>query len=159
MRPQLVSTVTLLVVVLVNVVVHGLKEFVPKVPNGASVPGVAGLGHVDPEGGGQLNDFGRAFQDAGYKWTVDLCAKDSDGDGQTNGEELGDPCCTWSIGLDPQWTSGVSHPGLASSTSNASLWGNLTCQIPTVAPSSGFKTSPSSIALLVCSTSLLLLIG
>lgn len=158
MRPQLISIVTLHVVILFNFAINGLKEFVAKIPNGANVPGVAGLGHVDPQGGGQLNFFGRAFQDAGYKWTTELCAKDSDGDGQTNGEELGDPCCTWSTGIDPQRALGVSHPGLASSTSNASLWGNLTCQIPTSAPSTGHTIAPS-ITLLVCSASLLLSIG
>jgi hypothetical protein len=29
-----------------------------------------------------------------YKWTQTLCLADSDGDGQSNGQELGDPCCT-----------------------------------------------------------------
>lgn len=33
------------------------------------------------------------FKNAGKKWTVDLCKKDSDGDGFTNGQELGDPSC------------------------------------------------------------------
>jgi len=30
-----------------------------------------------------------------------LCAKDSDGDGMTNGEELGDPNCVWTQGAVP----------------------------------------------------------
>jgi hypothetical protein len=33
------------------------------------------------------------FAEAGHKWTVDLCQKDSDKDGFTNGQELGDPDC------------------------------------------------------------------
>ena len=45
------------------------------------------------------------------KWTVDLCRTDSDGDGKTNGEELGDPECTWQPGDIPEFTSGLSHPG------------------------------------------------
>ena len=38
--------------------------------------------------------------------------KDSDGDGRTNGEELGDPDCTWAPGTAPKFTSGLSHPGV-----------------------------------------------
>ena len=48
-------------------------------------------------------------------FTKELCEKDSDGDGKTNGEELGDPGCVWipSQGNLPEWASGVelSHPG------------------------------------------------
>ena len=40
-----------------------------------------------------LNAFGVDFMLAGYEWTAELCLKDSDGDGLTNGEGLGDPCC------------------------------------------------------------------
>src|SRR5512133_2225584 len=29
---------------------------------------------------------------------ADLCSGDADGDGQTNGQELGDPCCSWQVG-------------------------------------------------------------
>jgi len=39
---------------------------------------------------------------------------DSDRDGQTNGEELGDPCGVWLRGTDPQYEE-VSNPGSASS--------------------------------------------
>lgn len=39
-----------------------------------------------------------AGQDAGNQWTLELCQRDSDGDGQTNGEELGDPDCIWKPG-------------------------------------------------------------
>jgi len=43
---------------------------------------------------------------------------DSDQDGQTNGQELGDPCGVWTAGCAPQFTSGVSNPGVASSTTS-----------------------------------------
>ena len=33
-------------------------------------------------------------------WTEDLCKEDSDGDGKTNGEELGDANCTWTEGIN-----------------------------------------------------------
>ena len=45
------------------------------------------------------------------KWTVDLCRKDSDGDGKTKGQELGDPNCVWVEGIVPELQDGLSHPG------------------------------------------------
>ncbi len=44
--------------------------------------------HIAPP---ELNPFGSAFLDAGISWTSALAAMDSDGDGFTNGQELGDP--------------------------------------------------------------------
>ena len=44
-------------------------------------------------------------------WTVELCRKDSDGDGKTNGEELGDPDCVWRENAIPK-TNAFSHPGI-----------------------------------------------
>ena len=41
---------------------------------------------------------------------MDLCRKDSDGDGRTNGQELGDPGCVWTEGAFVEKT-GLSHPG------------------------------------------------
>lgn len=93
---------------------------------------VAGLcpaiGHKDCRGGSVtasdgtfLNAFGKAFRDAGYQWTEDLCNADSDGDGRTNGEELGDPCCVWRPGqelaIDDVYAT--SHPGHAADTNSA----------------------------------------
>ena len=64
----------------------------PFVQNGAGVAGVAAIGHVDPAGGGAENTYGDDFHKAGKKWTMALCTKDSDGDGLTNGLELGGGC-------------------------------------------------------------------
>ena len=51
------------------------------------------------------------FQSAGNSWTHDLCMADSDDDGMTNGEELGDPHCKWAaFGSAPQG-SATGHPG------------------------------------------------
>jgi hypothetical protein len=84
-----------------------------------------GIGHISCKGGSvkaadgsYLNPFGQDFKDAGFKWTVDLCNKDSDGDGETNGQELGDPCCTWSVGMPPALNSTykLSHPGVKNDT-------------------------------------------
>ena len=36
---------------------------------------------------------------------------DSDGDGITNGEELGDPQCVWIPGNNPNRTTHITHPG------------------------------------------------
>ncbi|XP_046545867.1 tyramine beta-hydroxylase-like [Haliotis rubra] len=37
---------------------------------------------------------------------------DSDGDGMTNGQELGDPQCIWTLGATPTRTAGLTHPGV-----------------------------------------------
>ena len=44
-------------------------------------------------------------------WDYCLCTHDSDGDGMTNGEELGDPNCVWSLGDLPEFLEAPSHPG------------------------------------------------
>jgi hypothetical protein len=103
------------------------KKYIAKIPNGGNVAGVDALGHVDVEGGGELNAFGSAFSKAGYSWTKALCEADSDNDGQTNGQELGDPCCEWTEGGTPRWSAGVSHPGDASKKADSSLWKNVKC--------------------------------
>ncbi|RHY79223.1 hypothetical protein DYB26_016414, partial [Aphanomyces astaci] len=51
-----------------------------------------------------------AFDDAEQMWTLQLCQADSDTDGATNGEELGDPCCTWTVGATLTTTT-ATHPG------------------------------------------------
>ena len=56
---------------------------------------IAAIGHINFRGHGALNQFGKDFVLAGRKWTRELCEMDSDGDGRTNGEELGDISCEW----------------------------------------------------------------
>ncbi|GMF16336.1 unnamed protein product [Phytophthora lilii] len=104
------------------------KEFVALIPNGGNVANAPAIGHSDNTGrSSATNAFGKAFADAGKSWTSGLCQADTDGDGQTNGQELGDPCCEWTVGSTPRWTSGVSHPSDASQTSNESLWASINC--------------------------------
>jgi hypothetical protein len=56
-----------------------------------------------------------ATQPDGAYCVAELCKADSDEDGKTNGEELGDPCCVWkpaslsTVGKDYR----ISHPGHA----------------------------------------------
>ncbi|KAH7469065.1 hypothetical protein PRNP1_014160 [Phytophthora ramorum] len=105
-------------------------EFVAMLPNGGNVPDTPAIGHPDGTGdSAATNAFGDAFSEAGNKWTVELCMADTDGDGQTNGQELGDPCCEWDMDANPvvQWTDGVSHPDDASKTSDESLWASIVC--------------------------------
>ncbi|KAL3670717.1 hypothetical protein V7S43_003905 [Phytophthora oleae] len=123
------TTLSLALVATAAVVVNARPAYVARLPNGNNVSGVAALGHVDPAGGGANNDFGLDFESAGEEWTTEFCQTDSDGDGQTNGQELGDPCCEWAQDSNAvvQWTDGVSHPGDSSSTSDESLWASVTC--------------------------------
>lgn len=78
--------------------------------------------------GPTLNSFGDSVfasmdyvtADAGGMpvWS-ELCGGDSDGDGQTNGQELGDPCCTWQEGQSAPRTTDISNPGDSTSLSGA----------------------------------------
>jgi hypothetical protein len=139
------TTLSIAVLATAAAVVTARPTYVARLPNGDNVSGVAALGHVDPSGGGANNDFGLDFESAGESWTTEFCQQDSDGDGQTNGQELGDPCCEWVQDSNAvvQWTDGVSHPGDASSTSDESLWGDVTCGSST---SNSTSTTASSTA-------------
>ncbi|KAH9492276.1 hypothetical protein Btru_024556 [Bulinus truncatus] len=65
---------------------------------------------VDTKQKNESQEFAKDFARAGNKWTKSLCQMDSDRDGKTNGAELGDPYCTWSVGKKP--TKGISsNPG------------------------------------------------
>ena len=97
----------------------------------------------------QLNWFGFDFAGNGYFWTKELCWLDSDGDGQSNGLELGDPECTWSA--EKQNAGGVmvlartdlSHPGDPNSTTNRTMnpddVNRVTSHTPVV-PHSGYTS-------------------
>jgi len=84
--------------------------------------------HVDPNGGGPRNAFGRTVE-ASYLdgngdviWGASLAQKDSDDDGATNGQELQDPNGTWAKGqANPGDASLVSNPGDPNSTTKVEL--------------------------------------
>ncbi|XP_067676508.1 temptin-like isoform X2 [Haliotis asinina] len=108
---------TLFIVTLLHTT-SGYSGFRYKIPNGHNVPIPCnavgmwhGVGHRHVSGGGTLNSFGQDFKDSGSEWTTELCRKDSDGDGMTNGEELADPDCTWFQGTTATPISSmISHP-------------------------------------------------
>jgi len=84
---------------------------------------IGGFGHVKQSGGGDRNQFGLDFAEAGKKWTGALCRKDSDGDGVNNGVELGDPDCKWNKGGTPDFTLAITHPGLDCATRSCTAGG------------------------------------
>ena len=103
-----------LIVVILSCLVsaHAKREYVAKLPHGADT-GVAAVGHTNPAGGGAANQFGKAFSAGGLVWNAAICNLDSDGDGRTNGEELGDPCCRWTeaSGTPPERSDFLTNPG------------------------------------------------
>eukprot|EP00756_Hemistasia_phaeocysticola_P052441 Hpha_TRINITY_DN27676_c0_g1::TRINITY_DN27676_c0_g1_i1::g.57341::m.57341 len=95
----------------------GYQNLSASVPNAGGVDWygtVTCIGSQLRAGGGGANAFGSAFLSEG-SWTYALCQADSDGDGYTNGQELGDPGCTWQPGSQPA-TAALSHPGVYGST-------------------------------------------
>ena len=127
------------------VLLHGAaahRQYVEQIPNGdVFMPVWKAVGHVAPlpqaisRAKGMAianvrfprNPFGVAFRAAGFRWTEALCRQDSDGDGLTNGEELGDPHCVWRPGsrstVDGRMNStGLSHPGVPGEDGR---WANL----------------------------------
>ncbi len=84
-------------------------------PNPSGVPGTYCSTAACHASNRAYNNFGSDFRAAGDKmWSPALCMKDSDGDGQTNGEELGDPCCVWTGGAAARSTD-ISNPGINTS--------------------------------------------
>ena len=87
---------------------------VSQVPNGNRFNCV--VCHLSPQGGA-LNGFGydvsQTLVEGDADWSA-VCELDSDLDEYTNGEELGDPDCMWSIG-SPNPQGSVTAPGDATS--------------------------------------------
>lgn len=106
--------------------VYGFKSYTAKIPNGNGFEFYEGIGHVrfflycihynmykvSRTGKGTLNSFGKGFKENDKVYDKAFCEMDSDGDGVSNGKELGDPCCTWtSENKITLITEGISHPG------------------------------------------------
>ena len=114
----------------------GYPENQYKIPNGRA------NGQATGHAGGPAA-FRVAFVAAGEQWTETLCKADQDGDGQSNGLELGDPCCTWTPGTTPAFTDDISIPGLANSMTSRVM---PECPIATEAASGSEAASTSSAA-------------
>ncbi|GFS14086.1 temptin precursor [Elysia marginata] len=107
------------VILLVAVLVCGLQarpQYLDLLPNSRNVVDCdgenwPGFGHYNRWGAGTNNAFGSDFAVAGRKWTEAFCNADSDGDGLSNGQELGDPECVWRVGEKPSRTEDITHPG------------------------------------------------
>jgi len=116
---NMISELVLVIVAILGTC-QALRTFQDKIPNGDSVPNKcatndgdqwAGVGHLAIAGTGPRNDFGVAFKAANLVWTTDLCMEDTDGDGVTNGAELGDPECVWTEGATPAGAA-TGHPAI-----------------------------------------------
>lgn len=120
MKKSFIYILGLIVFTTTTVIVS--REFrVSKIPNGSKFQ--CANCHIDPAGGGSRNNFGQAVETRvtvnGQEnfWDVSLAALDSDGDGKTNGQELGDPNGSWRTGQpDPGISSAVTNPGNPLST-------------------------------------------
>lgn len=107
------------------------RYWLHRVPNHENIPCPAGVdcggdnicgavGHADCVTG-EEDSFGEVFRD--YEiWNEIVCSFDTDGDGLTNGDEIGDPCCVWNIGDTPQIQKELSHPD-----SRGSVHGRASC--------------------------------
>ena len=79
-----------------------------------ATPAGCGTCHLDSRGGGPRNPFGSdagVFRNDGIIDWAGLSGLDSDGDGRTNGEELGDPDGAWVSG-DPAPAGPYTLPGV-----------------------------------------------
>jgi len=119
------SMLALKQVLSLGVCAHAYQSFRENFPNGFNVRDcegviVPGVGHLRKAGAEARNEFGIEFAESGSGiWGPWICEQDSDGDGMTNGEELGDPNCVWTPGQTPEFTDGITHPGLACGPSPA----------------------------------------
>ncbi|XP_060070703.1 tyramine beta-hydroxylase-like [Ylistrum balloti] len=116
---MMMTKLILLVMILSsNWCVQGYPSFQTSIPNGGNVLDPCddntiwmGVGHHAMSGGGPRNCFGVDFAQNNKEWNSTVCEMDSDGDGKSNGEELGDPNCSWTPGSKPVGLT-TGHPGI-----------------------------------------------
>lgn len=95
-----------------------LPSYLANIPNSNFVKDCSGaqfnaIGHNSRFGGGARNPFGMDYERSQTRTWAEICPLDSDGDGMTNGEELGDPLCEWrSSADDGMLMMVVGHPGI-----------------------------------------------
>ncbi|XP_052100491.1 temptin-like [Mytilus californianus] len=106
--------------------ISGRNYYQDRIPNGHFVPNPCGtsqywntVGHLNPAHHTHLkNIFGNEFRANGHVWNQVFCQMDSDKDGKSNGEELGDPNCTWQPGQTPDGNA-IGHPGICEPVGDA----------------------------------------
>jgi hypothetical protein len=125
--------------------VRASSSFVNRIPNGGSL-GCADC-HVNAGGGGTRTTFGEAFRSNSHLWNAALATPDSDGDGYSNGVELGDPSGTWTSG-QPNPPGPVYNPGVASSHPS----GTATVPAITTQPASQTVNSGANVTFAVSAT-------
>ncbi|RUS85132.1 hypothetical protein EGW08_007096 [Elysia chlorotica] len=119
-----------IVPILCVAVALGYPSYPSLIPNGFSVPNPCGggiwrgVGHLAQIGSGPLNPFGMAFRDNDHRWNKTLCMLDSDGDGMTNGEELGDSGCHWTEDRPTNLPAARGHPGICEPVGSAKCAGS-----------------------------------
>ncbi len=123
------------ILMIIIIITIAMIDIDARPPNRMKIPNGMVFGcqtcHIKPTGGAPWNQFGLDFKANDQKWDLTLGKKDSDGDGWTNAEELGDPECMWREGMpDPAPENGVFNPGDATShpepsPANSSSWGSL----------------------------------
>ncbi len=72
------------------------------------------LCHTNSTGAGARNAFGETFENHGGYWNAAFAQEDSDGDGRSNGLELGDPGGLWKPS-DPNPQVTPTHPSISDS--------------------------------------------
>ena len=101
-------------------------DFPDKIPNGNAIGCKACHTDAPPA----TNAFGTAYGSNDHNWNA-IAGLDSDGDGKTNGEELGDPCGTGKATR----TDDISNPGDSKSTTSAPKDASCEASMPPPMPS------------------------
>ena len=105
----------LIAIAIISVSNLSARDFrVNQLPNGSKFK--CSNCHVSSGGGGALNKFGQTvgskyLNGGNVVWNAELAALDSDGDGFTNGAELGDPNGEWKIGQANPNVNEITNPG------------------------------------------------
>jgi len=130
-------TLTLAIALYTTHEISGYKTNLSKLPNGGDSKVASWLDHTS------LPVKPKFHTDFPGSWTKEFCLMDSDGDGISNGIELGDPCCT----NNPVANAELSNPADGKSkTSNAATCGSKSTSTPstTSTPAITSSTPPTS---------------
>jgi hypothetical protein len=120
--------------------VSAYAKYMPLIPNSDA------CSSMDHTKSGKLLKFHNDFP---KKWSKEFCEADSDGDGFSNGAELGDPCCKWTGSGKPEGkylSDPISKDSKPADAAAAKCGGGAPSKSPTVVPSGPLSvpyTSPS----------------